>query len=262
VTTMPQILTEIAGHVATITLNRPEAMNAFSDDMREKLFENLKIYEADPAVRCVVITGAGKAFCAGGDIASMAEMQRNDDTGVLDSRMAVAAEVVTFMRAMRKPVIAAVNGAAAGGGMNMALACDIRLGGDRALFAQSFVKIGLVPDWGGFAFLTRLVGAAKAMELMMTGERVGAEEALRLGLLNRLYPADEFAAGVREFAAGLAAGPPETLAGIKRGVYLGAECPLGEALEYEAATQRRVFLSDDAREGMRAFLDKRPPEFG
>lgn len=259
---MAQILSEIAGHVGTITLNRPEAMNAFSDDMRERLFERLKDHAGNPAVRCIVITGAGKAFCAGGDIASMARLQRDNDTGELESRIAVAADIIAFMRAMPKPIVAAVNGAAAGGGMNLALACDFRLGSERALFAQSFVKIGLVPDWGGFSFLPRLVGAAKAMELMMTGERVGAQEALRLGLLNRLYPADEFAAGIREFASRLAAGPPEALAAIKQGVHLGAECPLGEALAFEASAQRRIFLSGDAREGMRAFLDKRAPEFG
>ncbi len=259
---MPQILTGIADRVGTITLNRPEAMNAFSDDMRERLFETLSAFGADPDVRCIVITGAGKAFCAGGDIASMAQMQRDDDTGELDSRIAVAAKVINFMRALPKPIIAAVNGAAAGGGMNMALACDIRLGSDRALFAQSFVKIGLVPDWGGFSFLAQMLGTAKAMELMMTGERVGAREALRLGLLNRLYPADEFTAGVEAFARALAAGPMEALAAIKQGVYLGAAGSLNDALAYEALTQRRVFLSDDAREGMQAFLDKRKPEFG
>lgn len=252
---MPQILTEITGRVATITLNRPEAMNAFSDGMREALFDALEKYAADPEIGCIVITGAGKAFCAGGDIASMAAMQRDNDTSELQTRIAVAARVINFMRAMPKPVIAAVNGAAAGGGMNLALACDFRLGSDRALFAQSFVKIGLVPDWGGFSFLPRLVGTAKAMELMMTGERVRANEALRLGLLNRLFAADEFAAGVQEFAASLAAGPPEALAAIKQGVYLG------EALEFEAAAQPAMFLSADAREGMQAFLDKRPPEF-
>lgn len=137
---MPQILTEITGRVATITLNRPEAMNAFSDGMREALFDALEKYAADPEIGCIVITGAGKAFCAGGDIASMAAMQRDNDTSELQTRIAVAARVINFMRAMPKPVIAAVNGAAAGGGMNLALACDFRLGSDRALFAQSFVK--------------------------------------------------------------------------------------------------------------------------
>jgi 2-(1,2-epoxy-1,2-dihydrophenyl)acetyl-CoA isomerase len=259
---MAQIMTSVAGRVATITLNRPEAMNAFSDGMREALFDALQEYAADPDVGCIVITGAGKAFCAGGDIVSMAAMQRDNDTAILNSRMAVAARVITFMRAMPKPVIAAVNGAAAGGGMNLALACDFRLGSDRALFAQSFVKIGLAPDWGGFSFLPRLVGTAKAMELMMTGERIRADEALRLGLLNRLFSADEFAAGVEEFAAGLAAGPAEALAAIKRGVYLGVQSSLDEALEYEAAVQPALFLSGDAREGMQAFIDKRPPVFG
>jgi 2-(1,2-epoxy-1,2-dihydrophenyl)acetyl-CoA isomerase len=258
---MAQIMVSAADRVATITLNRPEAMNAFSDGMREALFESLEKYAADPDIGCIVITGAGRAFCAGGDIASMAAMQRDNDTSELKTRIAAAARVINFMRAMPKPVIAAVNGAAAGGGMNLALACDFRLGSDRALFAQSFVKIGLVPDWGGFSFLPRLVGTAKAMELMMTGARVRADEALRLGLLNRLFAADEFAAGVQEFASALAAGPPEALAAIKQGVYLGEKGSLDETLEFEAAAQPAVFLSGDAREGMQAFLDKRPPVF-
>ncbi len=257
-----KILIAVDDGVATITLNRPKVMNAFEDSMRERLFECLENFAADRTVRCVVITGAGKAFCAGGDIASMAALQEANDTAVVEGRMAIAGQIVQLLRRMPQPVIAAVNGAAAGGGMNLALACDIRLGSDRALFAESFVKIGLIPDWGGFAFLTRLVGTAKAMELMMTGERVDAAESLRLGLFNRVFPADSFTDEVAGFARRLAAGPPETLAGIKKGVYLGADRSLTDALAYEYRTQRTVFLSDDAREGMRAFVDKRPPKFG
>ncbi len=256
------ILTEVRDHVATITLNRPDVMNAFSDPMRTRLFELLEGFADDDEVRCIVITGAGKAFSAGGDIASMADLQARNDTSVIESRIIVGGRVVRQLRQMPKPVIAAVNGAAAGGGMNLALACDIRLGSEKALFAESFVKIGLVPDWGGFAFLTKLVGTAKAMELMMTGDRIQAAEALRLGLLNRLIPVDDFEAEVRDFTTRLAAGPSGALAEIKRGVYLGAEASLAEALAFEQETQPRLFLSDDAREGMRAFLEKRPPAFG
>ncbi|MEW6298765.1 MAG: enoyl-CoA hydratase-related protein [Thermodesulfobacteriota bacterium] len=153
------------------------------------------------------------------------------------------------------------NGAAAGAGMNLALVCDVRLGSDQARFAESFVKIGLVPDWGGFYFLTRLVGTSKALELMMTGDLIDAEEALRLGMLNRVFAHTAFHAEALHFVRKLATGPAETLARIKRGVYLGAVGTLEEVLAYERDAQTAVFLSADAKEGTRAFLEKRPPLF-
>ncbi len=257
-----RLIVAVENGVGTITLNRPEAMNAFGDGMREKLLETLESFADDSAVRCVVITGAGKAFCAGGDIASMADLQDANDTAVVEARMTMAAHVVQTIRRMPQPVIAAVNGAAAGGGMNLALACDIRLASDRAIFAESFVKIGLVPDWGGFSLLPQLVGTAKAMELMMLGDRIDATEASRLGILNHVYPHDEFEEEVARFAMRLASGPPTTLARIKEGVYLGARVSMAEGFAYEYQTQRQVFLADDAREGMRAFLEKRAPVFG
>ena len=257
-----RILTDIDNGIATITLNRPKAMNAFEDGMRETLLERLDSYASDSSVRCVVITGAGKAFCAGGDIVSMAALQDNNDTAVVEERMSLAAQVVQTIKVMRQPVIAAINGAAAGGGMNLALACDIRLASERAIFAESFVKIGLIPDWGGFSLLPQLVGTAKAMELMMLGDRIDAAEAQRLGLLNHVYPHDEFSDAVGKFAYRLASGPPETLARIKEGVYLGARESLADGLAYEYRTQRKIFLSNNAREGMRAFVEKRTPEFG
>ena len=258
-----QILTDTNDSgVATVTLNRPKAMNAFEDGMREALLERLDAFSGDPAVRCIVITGAGKAFCAGGDILSMAALQDRNDTSVGEERMTLAARIVQTIKGMPQPVIAAVNGAAAGGGMNLALACDMRLASDRAIFAESFVKIGLVPDWGGFSLLPQLVGTAKAMELMMLGDRIDADAALRLGLLNHVYPHDEFVDSISKFARRLATGPSETLARIKEGVYLGARTSLADGLAYEYRTQRQMFLSENAREGMRAFIEKRAPVFG
>jgi len=256
-----RILTDIENGIATITLNRPKAMNAFEDGMRETLLEQLDSFSSDPSVRCIVITGAGKAFCAGGDIVSMAALQDNNDTAVVEERMSLAGRVVQTIKSMRQPVIAAINGAAAGGGMNLALACDIRLASERAIFAESFVKIGLIPDWGGFSLLPQLVGTAKAMELMMLGDRIDAAEAQRLGLLNHVYPHDDFNDAVGRFAHRLASGPPETLSRIKKGIYLGARESLADGLAYEYRTQRKIFLSDNAREGMRAFIEKRTPEF-
>lgn len=257
----PQILFECSDGLATITLSRPEAMNAFGGSMREDLLQALRDAAADVAVRCVVVTGAGKAFCAGGDVASMVELQARNDVSVITDRMHVGAEVVQLIRAMPKPVIAAINGAAAGAGMNLALACDMRLAADTARFSASFVKLALVPDWGGTYLLTRLVGTAKAMELMMTGDRLDAAEALRLGLVNRVVASDAFRQEVMAFARRLAEGPAETLAHIKRATLIGAAGTLSDALRTEEAAQAELFLSADAREGMRAFVEKRPPKF-
>ena len=258
----PQILFDVSDHIATITLNRPEAMNALAGDMREVILGHLETCAAVPDVRCIVITGAGRAFCAGGDIAAMAAKQDIGDISEMGGTLVTVEAVVTLLRGIPKPVIAAVNGAAAGGGMNMALACDIRLGCEKTLFSESFVKIGLIPDWAGFGSLTELVGAAKAMELMMTGERIRAEEAHRLGLLNQLYPMDTFRDDVQAFAKTLASGPPQALAAIKRGVYAAANASLAEVLAFERKNQLVLILSDDSREGMRAFLEKRAPKFG
>ena len=257
----PQILYEIADRVAVVTLNRPEVMNAFGGTMREDLLKLLQHAEGDKSSRCVVITGAGKAFCAGGDVASMAEMQAKNDASAIPQRMKIGAQVVNLIRSMTKPVIAAVNGAAAGAGMNLALACDIRIAAQSARFSESFVKIALVPDWGGTYLLTQLVGTAKAMELMMSGDRIDAAEALRIGILNRVCPDETFRAEVMTFARQLASGPADTLAHIKHATYVGVAGTLSDALKYEEHAQEAVFLSDDAREGMRAFLEKRAPKF-
>ena len=257
----PHLLYDVADRVAVVTLNRPEVMNAFSDAMREDLLRAVGEAAANPEVRCVVITGAGRAFCAGGDIASMAGLQDQGDTSIIGRRMTLGSRVIHCLREMPKPVIAAINGAAAGAGMNLALACDVRFAAESARFSESFVKIGLVPDWGGTYLLTRIVGAGKALELMMSGDRIDAREALRLGLLNRIFPDATFREETSRVAHQLASGPAQTIAHIKRAVYVGAAGTLAESLAYEEQVQRHVFLSDDAKEGMRAFLEKRAPKF-
>ncbi len=258
----PQLLFDVTNHVATITLNRPKAMNALAGTMREILLEELTVYASEPDIRCIVITGAGRAFCAGGDIGAMARWQENRNSSGLGNHLETVSKIVKLLRAMPQPVIAAINGPAAGGGMNMALACDMRLGCEKTLFSESFVKIGLIPDWGGFESLTRLVGTAKTMELMMTGDRVGAEEAYRLGLLNQIFPMDGFMEQVQAFAERLASGPAQAITAIKQGVYGAVGGSLETVLDFEHQNQAALILSDDSREGMRAFLEKRQPKFG
>jgi 2-(1,2-epoxy-1,2-dihydrophenyl)acetyl-CoA isomerase len=236
--------------------------NAFGEATRDHLLGSLQQAGSDPEVHCVVITGVGDSFAAGGDIKSMAALQEHNDTEVVASRIRVAGAIVQLIQSMPKPVIAAINGAAAGGAMNLALACDLRYAADTAVFAQSFVRIGLVPDWGGHYLLTRIVGTGRALELMMLGERIDAATALRLGIVNAVYPAAAFREQVHTRARALAQGPCAAIAAIKRGVYLGARAPLAEILAFEEAAQAELFLSDDAREGMRAFIEKRAPEFG
>ena len=259
--THPGVLASREGGVLTLALNRPEVMNAFGGTMREDLRDALATAATDPSIRCVIITGTGKAFCAGGDVASMAQLQDAGDTDEIGRRMTVAAEVIRLIREMPKPVIAAVNGAAAGAGMNLALACDWRYASESARFAESFIKIGLVPDWGGHYLLTQLVGPARAMELIMSGERLGAAEALHLGIVNAVFADDEFTAAVQMRAQAFATAPAEALAAIKRGVQRAAAGTLEDSLAWESRTQRALFLGADAREGMRAFLEKRPASF-
>ena len=256
------LLYETNDGVALITINRPKVMNAFSDEVRSALFASLSEAAANGSIRCVVITGAGKAFSAGGDIANMVALQDADDARTIAARIEIAGKVMALIRSMPKPVIAAVNGAAAGGGMNLALGCDIRLGSTKSFFSEAFVKIGLIPDWGGFHALTRIVGTSKAMELMMSGDRVEANEAHRLGLIDQLFDAPQFHQRTMAFARRLAAGPAQALARIKEGVYLGASGVAADVVAYEKAVQSELFLSSDAREGMRAFLQKRLPRFG
>lgn len=258
----PLLLHALSSGVLTLTLNRPAVMNAFGGTMREDLRDALAAAETDAGVRCIVITGAGKAFCAGGDVASMVRLQEAGDTAEIGHRMAVAGEVIDLIRRMGKPVIAAVNGAAAGAGMNLALACDWRYAARSARFAESFIKIGLVPDWGGHFLLTELVGPARAMELIMTGERIDAETALRFGIVNAVVDDEALASTVQTRAEALAAAPAEAIAAIKRGIRRAQGGSLAETLAWESTTQRALFLGADAREGMRAFIEKRPPRFG
>lgn len=253
-------ITEDAG-IMTITLNRPDKLNAFIGHMRRDLAEALEHAGSDRTVRVVVITGAGRAFCAGGDIGYMAELIERRDTEEFSRLLGSARRVVTAIRQMTKPVIAAVNGLASGAGCNLALACDLRIVSTEASFSQSFVKIGLHPDWGGTYFLPHLVSPNKACEMFFLGEAIDAQESLRLGIVNRVVSPDDLTGATRELAERLRDAPPISIAAAKQAVYLSQTADLEEMLRYETEAQLLCFESEDGREGIRAFLEKRPPRF-
>ena len=259
---MPNVLSERRGRVLLLTLNRPESLNALVADMGPLLREGIDGAAKDPAIGAVVVTGAGRAFSAGGDIALMKQVLAAG--GHWDDFKDVVTggrEVALAVRACPKPVIAAVNGAAAGGGMGLALACDIRWAAESAKFAQSFARIGLHPDWSSVFALPRLIGTSRALELMWTGDPVEAAEALRLGIVSRVLPADRLLPETVSFAERLAQGAGSALAEIKRSALASLSLSLEGVLERELAAQERCWKSSDAKEGITAFLEKRPPKF-
>lgn len=255
------LLVDVTDGIGTVTLNRPDKLNAFAGRMRQEVAEAFSDMADDDRVRVIVVTGAGRAFCAGADIGYMKQLGEERDTASLEALVEAGRAVVTAIRGTPKPVIASVNGAAAGGGANMALACDIRIASDEASIGQTFNRIGLHPDWGGTFFLPRLVGASKALELVFTAEMVPAAEAHRIGLFNRVVPHAELPAATLELARTLAAKPPLALALAKRAIYASEEQQLGAMLDMELAHQVACFESEDAREGLQAFLEKRQPRF-
>ena len=251
------ILVDKSNGVATITLNRPQALNAFIPQMNSELSQALREAERDGEVRCVVLTGAGRAFCAGQDLKGRTREQRGSLGQSLRERYN---PIILRIRNMEKVVLAAVNGIAAGAGCNLALCCDLRIASEETRFIQAFVRVGLAPDCGGSFFLPRLVGLSKAMELLLLGEPVEAQQALNLGLVAKVFPAKEFASATRKMAEGLARGP-RSIGLIKRAVNRALKSDLESQLEYEAQLQEIAGRSTDFDEGVQAFLEKRTPEF-
>jgi len=247
--------------ITTITLCRPERLNTFIGHMRRDLAEALEHAGSDRNTRVVILTGAGRAFCAGGDIAFMAELMQRRDSEEFSRILGAGRRVILAIRQMTKPVIAAVNGPASGAGCNLALACDLRVASNTATFSQSFAKIGLHPDWGGTYFLPRLVTPNKACELFFLGEAIDAEEALRLEIVNQVVAPEDLESATLQLAERLRAAPPIALAAAKHAVYMSQAAELEEMLRYETEAQLRCFDSDDAHEGIHAFLEKREPRF-
>lgn len=253
---MTELLYERQGHIATITLNRPEQRNAFTRTMLDMWAEALHEAKRDDQVRVVVVTGAGKAFCAGGDLTAIMEWQNDDPIGRKNHLWEGVYQVPFALEELDKPVIAAVNGAAVGAGCDMALMCDMRIASDQAMFAETYLLVGLVPGDGGAFYLPRLVGVAKACELLFTGERIDAQEAWRIGLVNRVVPHEELMARTYEMAEKIAKLPPRTVQLTKRLIYQGLEGNLKTALDLASSFMAHVLPSPEAREAVRSTFER------
>ena len=253
------VLTDVQDGVQTITLNQPAKFNALSNAMLRELGDALRSAERDPAVRAIVLTGAGKGFSSGADISEFNLAGTPMDAG--EHLRQTFNPMVARMRAMEKPILAAINGVAAGAGLSLALACDLRFAADSARFVVAFVKIGLVPDAGLMYFLPRLIGPGKTLEMSWTGDPVGAPEAFDLGMVNKVLPDAEVLSYTQTLAARLAQGPAKTIALIKRAVNQAHELPLDRVLEMEASYQTIASQHPNFVEGVTAFKEKRAPDF-
>ena len=249
---------EVADAIATITLDRPEALNALTVPVKVGLLDALRTIARDRSIRAVILTGAGRAFCAGQDLAEREEPEAAPLDVELRERYV---PIVRAMAALDRPIVAAVNGVAAGAGMSLALACDLRIAAESARFVLAFGRIGLVPDSGASWCLPRIVGAGHAAELALLGGSVDAARALRIGLVNRVVPDSELGAAAREIAMTLAAGAPRAMAATRRLLAEAWTTDLEAAFAAETEAQGILGRSPDHAEGLAAFRDKRPPRF-
>lgn len=249
---------EVADSIATITLNRPEVYNALNDGITFEFQDALKIVSKDDAIRVVVVTGAGKAFCSGQDLKAVAGQEKRSFLESLHKRYN---PIISTMRNLPKPILCRLNGVAAGAGCSLALACDMIIASEEATLIEVFINIGLVPDSGSSYFLPRLVGKAKAFELCSMGNRVKASEALLLGMVNRVVPADQLDRVVKEYTDYFSKAPTKSIGLIKRMLDKSANSTLEQALDYEAYCQEIAGSSNDYKEGVAAFLEKRKPDF-
>jgi enoyl-CoA hydratase/carnithine racemase len=256
----PHILYEVSENIALLTLNRPEIRNAFSAEMIRLWREYLERAQADAAVRVIVVTGRGDTFCSGGDIREMAEGKRQS-WEMKKFLWEGVHRIALILEDMDKPVIAAINGAAMGAGLDMALMCDLRICSEKAKLAESYILMGLVPGDGGAYYLPRLVGTAKALELFFTGDVVTPQEAAAMGMVNRVVPHERLMEETMNLAAKIAAKPPLALRMTKRAVYQGLTSTLRAHLDYISSHMAIITETKDHREAARAFLEKRKPIF-
>jgi 2-(1,2-epoxy-1,2-dihydrophenyl)acetyl-CoA isomerase len=257
------LLQSVKDGVALLTMNRPDRLNAMSGDMLTAMLEALQRYAAAPEIGVIVLTGAGRGFCAGGDVKAMAE-GREAEGETLETRaqaLRSRMEVSRWLHEMPKPTIAMIRGAAAGAGLSLALACDLRVASDNAKLATAFARVGYSGDFGGSYFLTRLVGTAKARELYYTARIVDAQEALALGMVNRVVPDATLADDTMALARSIAEGPRIALGYMKRNMNAAETGTLKDLFDLEAWHHTRCGLTEDHREAARAFVEKRQPAF-
>lgn len=253
------ILFEVSDRIATVTLNRPDAYNATTDGLYSELEAVIPIVRNDPKIGCMILTGAGKGFCAGADL-------KNRRTDLTPLQLAarhrwILESIMEPLYRLHKPVIAAVNGAAAGAGANIPLACDFVIASDRASFTQAFAKVGLIPDFGGLYFLQRAVGRARAKELAFTARKVDAEEALAIGLVSKVVPHDDLLTEARKMAEMIVSNAPTSISLAKNFINKSEYATFDQMMEFEILGQTFSFLSPDYMEGVMAFREKRKPVF-
>lgn len=257
----PLVLEALEGGVLTLMMNRPDRLNALNVELGIDLDRALGRAAEDASVRVVVLTGAGKAFCAGGDLTLIRESRESGNVKQLEPLLRAGVQLIVRLRTIPKPIVAAVNGPAAGAGMNIALACDLRIAAESATFGQNFARVGLFPDYGGTFLLPRLVGAARAAELLYLGHMINAREAERIGVVNRVVPNDQLLPEARALATRLGEAPPLAVRALKHVLFGSDHAELERALVFEVQQQMKCFASEDAGEGIRAFFEKRAPNF-
>ena len=259
------LLETIDKGIATLTMNRPESRNALTRDMVQAMFTALGRLATDPSIRLIVLTGTGRAFCSGGDVKGFAQVAAGGapamgfDQRVSDLRLRM--EVARLLHEMPKPTLAVIPGPAAGAGLSLALACDLRMAADDAKLTTAFARVGLSGDFGGSYFLSHLVGASRARELYFTGRVVPANEALQMGLIDRVAPADQLTTAAQEWARELASLPTVAVGYMKRNLNLGMRASLSDVLDAEAIHMVRTFDTEDHKGAAAAFVDKRQPRF-
>jgi enoyl-CoA hydratase/carnithine racemase len=263
--TYNEILYDVSGRVASVTMHRPDAMNAATFQMDDEMQDAVRTADADPAVGCIVLTGAGKAFCAGDDISRAWGDPRMEQTlAELAGPNPPMTPFVELALGVDTPLVAAVNGVAVGSGMDIALACDIVIASDKARFGQLYAKVGLMPDVLGLWLLPQLVGRSRAAEMLMTGEIIDAAEAGRIGLVSRVVPADELMGVAGDIATRIAGNPPQSITHVKRGMRLAAgreQAQLADVATFVGHGLAHLFTTEDHKEAASAFAEKREPRF-